>query len=62
MTDRKRAAAVQVRVSEPDGVDGKRHQKVDIHYNSIGLWCTPFPEELEKLFQEHLADQQKRAA
>ena len=43
-------------VFKPDKVDGKRHQRVDIHYNTIGLWCALSPEEMEKLFQEHLAD------
>ena len=49
-------------VSRPDKVDGKRHQRVDIHYNTIGLWCAPSPEEMEKLFQEHLAGQHKKTA
>ena len=49
-------------VSKPDKVDGKRHQRVDIHYNTIGLWCAPSPEEMEKLFQEHLAGQHKKTA
>ena len=49
-------------VSKPDKVDGKRHQRVDIHYNTIGLWCAPPPEEMEKLFQEHLADRRKKTA
>lgn len=49
-------------VSKPDKVDGKRYQRVDIHYNTIGLWTAPEPEELEKLFQEHLADQRKKTA
>ena len=49
-------------VSKPNKVDGKRHQRLDIHYNTIGLWCAPSPEEMEKLFQEHLAGQHKRTA
>ena len=49
-------------VSKPDKVDGKRHQRVDIHYNTIGLWCAPPPEEMEKLFQEHLAARRKKPA
>ena len=49
-------------VSKPDKVDGERHQRVDIHYNTIGLWCAPSPEEMEKLFQEHLAGQHKKTA
>lgn len=47
-------------VSKPDKVNSKRHQRVDIHYNTIGLWCAPPPEEMEKLFQEHLAGQRKK--
>ena len=49
-------------VSKPEKIDGKRHQRVDIHYNTIGLWCAPSPEEMEKLFQEHLADKRKKTA
>ena len=39
-------------VSKPDKLNGKRHQRVDIYYNTIGLWVAPDPEELE---QEYLA-------
>jgi len=49
-------------VSKPEKVDGKRHQRVDIHYNTIGLWCAPPPEEMEKLYQEHLTAQHKKTA
>ena len=49
-------------VSKPEKIDGKRHQRVGIHYNTIGLWCAPSPEEMERLYQEHLADQRKRTA
>ena len=49
-------------VSKPDKTDGKRHQRVDIHYNTIGLWCAPPPEEMEKLFQEYLAGRRKKTA
>ena len=49
-------------VSKPEKIDGKRHQRVDVHYNTIGLWCAPSPEEMEKLFQEHLADKRKKTA
>ena len=49
-------------VSKPDKAGGKRHQRVDIHYNTIGLWCAPSPEEMERLYQEHLANQRKRTA
>ncbi len=49
-------------VAKPDKVGGKRHQRVDIHYNTIGLWCAPSPEEMEKLFQKHLSGQRKKTA
>ncbi len=49
-------------VSKPEKIDGKRHQRVGIHYNTIGLWCAPSPEEMERLYQEHLANQRKRTA
>ena len=35
-------------VSKPDKVDGKRHQRVDIYYSTIGLWIAPEPETLEQ--------------
>ena len=31
-------------VSKPEKLDGKRHQRVDIYYNTIGLWTAPDPE------------------
>ena len=49
-------------VSKPEKVDGKRHQQVDICYNTIGLWYAPPPEEMEKLYQEHLAAKRERTA
>lgn len=30
-------------VSKPKKLNGKRHQRVDIHYNTIGLWTAPDP-------------------
>lgn len=39
-------------VSKPEKVDGKRRQRVDIYYNTIGLWVAPEPETLE---QEYMA-------
>lgn len=35
-------------VSKPDKLNGKRHQRVDIHYSTIGLWVAPNPEELDR--------------
>ena len=49
-------------VSKPEMVDGKRHQRVDIYYSTIGLWYAPPPEEMEKQFQEYLADQREKTA
>ena len=47
-------------VSKPDKVDGKRHQRMDIHYNTIGLWVAPDPEELEREYLGHYKAIQKR--
>ncbi len=49
-------------VSKPDKVDDKRYQRVDIYYNTIGLWTAPEPEEMEKPFQEHLAGKRQKTA
>lgn len=47
-------------VSKPDKVNGKRHQRVDIHYNTIGLWVTPEPETLEREYLAYYNSIQKR--
>lgn len=47
-------------VSKPKKVDGKRYQRVDIHYNTIGLWVAPDPEELEREYLGHYKAMQKR--
>ena len=44
-------------VSQPEKVEGKRHQRVEIYYNTIGLWAAPEPETLE---QEYMAYYQAR--
>ena len=49
-------------VSKPEKVDGKRRQRVDIYYSTIGLWYAPPAEEMEKLFQKHLAAKRERTA
>jgi len=49
-------------VSKPEKVDGKRRQRVDIYYNTIGIWYAPEPEEMERLFQEYLAKKPKKTA
>ena len=52
----------KIAVPTPHKADGKRHQRADINYGTIGMWCAPAPEGIEKLYQKHLAEQQKRAA
>ncbi len=47
-------------VSKPDKVDGKRHQRVNIHYNTIGLWVAPEPETLEQEYMTYYQAMQKR--
>ena len=47
-------------VSQPVKVDGKRHQKVDIHYNTIGLWVATEPETLEREYLAYYNSMQKR--
>lgn len=47
-------------VSQPVKVDGKRHQRVDIHYNTIGLWTAPEPETLEREYLPYYNSMQKR--
>jgi hypothetical protein len=47
-------------VSKPEKVDGKRHQTVDIYYNTIGLWYLPPPEKLEQDYLDHYQDLQNQ--
>ena len=47
-------------VSQPVKVEGKRHQRVDIHYNTIGLWVAPEPETLEREYLAYYNSMQKR--
>ena len=47
-------------VSQPEKVNGKRHQTVDIYYNTIGLWIAPGPETLEQEYMAHYQAMQKR--
>ena len=47
-------------VSKPDKVNGKRYQRVDIHYNTIGLWITSDPETLEREYLAYYNSMQKR--
>ena len=47
-------------VSQPEKVEGKRYQTVDIYYNTIGLWIAPEPETLEQEYMAHYQAMQKR--
>ena len=47
-------------VSKPDKVDSKRHQRVDIYYNTIGLWVAPEPETLEREYLAYYNSMRKR--
>ena len=46
-------------VSKPDKLNGKRHQKVDIYYNTIGLWMAPEPEIMEQDYLDYYNSMQK---
>ena len=41
-------------VSNPEYIDGKRHQSLEIYYNGVGIVREPSPKEMEELFQEHM--------
>ena len=47
-------------VSKPEKIDWKRHQRVDIYYNTIGLWTAPEPETLEQEYMAYYQAMQKR--
>ena len=47
-------------VSKPDKLNGKRYQRVDIYYNTIGLWIAPEPETLEQEYLAYYNSMQKR--
>ncbi|UQT50339.1 DUF4368 domain-containing protein [Flavonifractor plautii] len=47
-------------VSKPEKLDGKRHQRVDIYYSTIGLWTAPDPETLEQEYMAYYNSMQKR--
>ena len=42
-------------VSAPEYKDGKRYQKIAIHYNGVGIIREPTAEEMEEYFQEHIS-------
>lgn len=41
-------------VSAPEYKDRKRYQKVEIHYNGVGIVREPTAEEMEEYFEEHI--------
>ena len=45
-------------VSKPEKVDGKRYQRVDIYYSTIGLWTAPGARVFGRL-QSHAETQEK---
>lgn len=47
-------------VSQPDKLNGKRHQQVDIYYNTIGLWTVPEPEVMEQNYLRHYQKMTKK--
>ena len=47
-------------VSKPEKIDGKRHQRMDIYYSTIGLWTAPEPETLEQEYMAYYQAMQKR--
>ena len=47
-------------VFKSEKVDGKRYQRVDIHYNTIGLWIASEPETLEREYLAYHNSMQKR--
>ena len=52
-------------VYQPEKLDGKRRQRVDIYYNTIGLWVVPEPEELGRQYMHHyeaMMEKQKKTA
>ena len=49
----------EIVVSKPEKVNGKRRQRVDIYYNTIGLWVAPEPETLEQEYMSCYQTMQK---
>ena len=47
-------------VFKPEKVDGKRHQRMDIYYSTIGLWTAPEPETLAQENMAYYQAMQKR--
>lgn len=47
-------------VHEARKIDGVRHQDIDIYYSGVGIIYPSDPEEMERLFQEHLKSGRNR--
>ena len=43
-------------VHEAKRLDGKRHQDIDIYYTGVGIVFPQNPEEVERLFEEHIKE------
>ena len=50
----------KIMVSKPEKVGGKRYQRVDIYYGTVGLWVAPDSEELEQEYLAYYKAMQKR--
>ncbi len=46
-------------VYKPEKIDGKQHQRVGIHYNTISLWVAPGPETLKQEYTAYYQAVQK---
>ncbi len=44
----------RIMVSAPEYKNGKRCQKIEIHYNGVGIIREPTAEEMEEYFQKHI--------
>ena len=49
-------------VHAPRYLDGKRVQLIDIYYNGVGILRELTPEEMEKAFQNHMAERKAKTA
>ena len=49
-------------VHAPRYLDGKRVQLIDIYYNGVGILRELTPEEMEEVFQNHMADRKAKSA
>lgn len=52
----------KIMVYAPRYLDGKRAQLIDIYYNGVGILRELTPEEMEKAFQNHMAERKAKTA